>query len=178
MERAIPGVVVKRAELIVIARIKTGSVKKNFHDHGPGRGFTYEHSAILIVSHVIKGELHQPELPIMIHYGLLPVSNGWQNKPSQHGFAFDDAVHSPPEFPGESTIIYEANPDPGGLHRPSGEIHHKQIWLLRHNSSPKGKELGYDDRALATTNFLGIWDPEDLKPSEKLQELAKYIHAK
>ena len=155
--------VVEQAELIVIARIKEGSIKKIFH----GGGSSYEHRAILIVSRVIKGEFHEKELPIMIHYGLLPVSARYQNDLA-HG---DATVRSPPEEPGESVRIYEDNPSEG-FFRPSGDVHQEQIWLLRHRSSPRAKD--YSD--VSTTDLLGIWEPEDLQPPAKEQQLAKYLH--
>ena len=84
--------IVEQAELIVLARVKIGSMKKIFHDHKPG--MSYEHSAILIVSHVIKGEFHETELPIMIHYGLLPIASDYF---AAHHIAGEENFYSWPE---------------------------------------------------------------------------------
>ena len=165
--------IVESAELIVIARVKPGSIKKIWHDEKPG--LSYEHSAILFVSHVVKGECHETELPIIIHYGLLPISSGWFSKYHVPG---SEMRNSSPEGPGESTIIFEANPDPGGLNRQSEEVHHKQIWLLRHYSSPKAKAEHYSEHHLESTDILGIWTPEDLQPQKKLNVLEKYLSPK
>ena len=150
--------VIERSELIVLARIRVGSIKKMTNVG------SYEHSAILIVSHVLKGKFQERELPIIIHYGLLPVAARYEKNMADG----DATVRSPPEEPGETVRIYEDNPSLG-FFRPSGDVHTEQIWLLRHHSFPQAKDY------FATTNRLGVWAPEDIQPPTKEKQWAKYL---
>jgi hypothetical protein len=142
--------VVARAELIVIARVKEGSIKKVVHkDVG-----SYEHHAILLVTRVIKGVFNETELPITIHYELLPVSARYvkdmNTKPTS------------PEEPGEATRIFEDNPSMGYF-RPTDDVHKDQIWLLHRE--------GYDSQ----TKTLGVLNPEDIQPITKESRLKRLL---
>ena len=144
--------VVARAELIVVARVKEGSIKKVIHkDKG-----SYEHHAILVVTRVIKGVSHDAELPITIHYGLLPVSARYVKDMNTKATA--------PEEPGEATLIFEDNPSEGYF-RPTGDVHKDQIWLLHHNG------YGYDN----PPKTLGVLNPEDIQPTEKEGRLKRLL---
>ena len=137
--------VVARAELIVIARVKEESIKKVIHkDKG-----SYEHHAILVVTRVIKGVSHDAELPITIHYGLLPVSARYVKDMNTKATA--------PEEPGEATLIFEDNPSEGYF-RPTDDVHKEQIWLLHRKSQ---------------TNALGVLNPEDIQPITKTDRLKR-----
>src|SRR2546423_355451 len=65
---------VKHAELIVIGRLKTGSIVHVAEAAGGRSGS--EHRAVLIVTEVMKGRCDGREIPIIIHYGLKPVVGG------------------------------------------------------------------------------------------------------
>ncbi|MEY2487359.1 MAG: hypothetical protein QOH39_3007 [Verrucomicrobiota bacterium] len=158
------GEVVGRAELIVVARVKEGSIKKII----AGRGSSYEHHAILVISRVVKGELHKEELPITISYGLLPVSA----RQEKHMTPDEDATkRSGPEEPGESTKIYEDNPSMGFGPRVSGDVYQEQIWLLHRLGPPRG-----DNPELSPAGAFGISNPEDLQPLKKEQQLSALLH--
>jgi len=150
--------VVARAELIVLAHVKKGSITKLIRQNGS----SYEHRATLVVTNVIMGKVIEGELPIMIHYGLLPISASHEKNMTNGNVT----VRSPPEEKGEKTRIWEDNPSMG-FFRPSGDVYINQLWLLRHFSHPPTK----DDPDVATTNLFGIWDPEDIQPATKEQVL-------
>ena len=153
-------VVVDRSELMVLAHVKEGSITKITL---PAK---YEHRAVLILSRVIKGTLAAKEVPIIIHYGLLPVAVS-----SERYMAMEQSV---PEVVGEAVKIHEDNPSEG-FFRSSGDVHQDQIWLLRHHRFPSPKDH-YDGGE--TTDLLGIWDPEDLQASANEQKLSSYLHPK
>jgi hypothetical protein len=66
-------VLVRRAELIVVGRLKAGSVQKV--ERPEGRDVP-EHRAVLVVGEVLKGACDAQEIPIVIHYGLTPRDAG------------------------------------------------------------------------------------------------------
>jgi hypothetical protein len=152
--------VVKQAELIAVGHLKEGSLSRIPH---PG---SYEHRAVLIISRVIKGKANGQELPIIIHYGLLPVPARYEAQLDTNHFAELD--HIPPFSPDETIRIYEDNPSEG-FSRPSGDIRKDQIWLLRLHEKAGMR----DDPQIATTNAPGVWEPEDIQPLSKEQELEK-----
>jgi hypothetical protein len=152
--------VAQRAELIVIGQVKAGSLVRLLH-----RG-SYEHRAILLISRVIKGEYEKRELPIVIHYGLLPVPARYEGNLNDGSFVGLD--HIPPYSPDESIRIYEDNPSEG-FFRPSGDVRKDQIWCLRLH-----REAGVRDYPdIATTDALGVWDPEDIESLNKEQQFKR-----
>ena len=153
-------IIVDRSELIVLACVKEGSISKISL---PAK---YEHRAILIVSRVIKGNLEKKEIPIMIHYGLLPVAVS-----SERYMATEQSV---PEVEGEAVKIHEDNPSEG-FFRSSGDVHQDQIWFLRHHRLPSPRDH-HDDGE--TTDLFGIWDPEDLQAPANERKLSPYLHFK
>jgi hypothetical protein len=154
--------VVKRSDLIVLAHVEVGSIKKVLHEGGA----SYEHRAVLVVSRVIKGEFHNRKLPFKIPYGLIPVSAQYEKNIDQG----DATRRSPPEEPGETVRIYEDNPSEG-FFRPSGDVHQEQIWLLRHNLPPNANAYSGG----AADDILYISAPEDIQPLSKEQQLRKYL---
>lgn len=159
--------VVKRAELIIVAHVKDGSIKRIAHYRPISDGVSarsYEHRATLIVSRVIKGKLESHELPITIHYGLLPVPAREEYAWMRNGFREKDEM--PPYNNQEIIRIYEDNMGMG--RRNSEDIRKDQIWLLRRYGT---NGVQNDD----TTELLGIWDPEDIQSLTKEHELSKHL---
>src|SRR5436190_3015064 len=66
-------ILVKRSELIVVGRLKPGTIVYIPKPEGR-RGREYR--ATLIVKEVIKGECKDKEIPILIHHGLAPAVGG------------------------------------------------------------------------------------------------------
>lgn len=74
-------VVVRRSELIVVGRLKRGSVKYVPHKHVahptiPGNPASWEHHAMLTISEVLKGKTKENEMTIVLRYGLDPAVGG------------------------------------------------------------------------------------------------------
>jgi hypothetical protein len=69
--------VVERSELIVVAHIKEGSIMYVPHDKKSWEGASWEHHATLVIREVLKGKCADKEIPIIIHYGLDPVVEGY-----------------------------------------------------------------------------------------------------
>ncbi|HEV7401391.1 MAG TPA: hypothetical protein VGO11_00630 [Chthoniobacteraceae bacterium] len=138
--------VADRAELIVVGRIKVGSIKRVTREDGGA----YRHTAILIVTRTVKGVTQEKELPITIHYGLLPVSARFEKEMN--------IKPTLPEEPGQATRIFEDNPSEGYF-RPTGDIHQDQLWLLH--------RAGYE----SPSKTLGVLNPEDIQPATKEQRI-------
>jgi hypothetical protein len=156
--------VLQRAELIVVARLKPGSLARVQHRNSDGG--RYEHHAVLQISQVIKGKWEKSELPIIIHYGLLPVPARYAKTLNDSSFLAPDQI---PLYTSDETIrVFEDNPSEG-FFRPSGDIRKDQIWCLRLH-----REAGVrDDSSVATTDSLGVGDPEDIQPLSKEQEFKR-----
>lgn len=154
----------QKAEWIVLAHVKEGSIEKILH----GSKNNYEHRAALVVSRVIKGEVREKELRITIHYGLFPVSARYEKDLANDSVT---VLSKPSEEPGETVKIYENNAK-WGFTRPSGDVHQEQIWMLRHVNSP-AQVRGHAD--FDTIDLPGIWEPEDIQPPTKEQQLSKYL---
>jgi hypothetical protein len=159
--------IVERAELIVVAHIKDGSLARVIHIADGAR--SYEHRATLVITGVIKGGIQTREMPIIIHYGLLPVPARFDNMLDR----FVEMSRIPPYDAQEAIKIYEDNPSEG-FFRPSDDVRKDQIWLLRVHRTAGMR----DDADVATTDLPGVWDPEDIQKSGKEQDLRKYLNAK
>jgi hypothetical protein len=132
--------VVERSELIVVAHLKEGSVRKVSHEKPPNGGASWEHHAVLVITKVLKGKCDKQEIPLIIYYGLLPLVRGESKDSSKSGIQIlDDGGSSTSDIP-----VKDAGAD--------------NFWFLRKRSGIYGRELGTGD--------YGIVDPEDLQPLE------------
>ncbi len=134
--------VVERSELIVVARLKPGSVERVEHPREPGDGRSWEFHATLVISEVIKGESSDKEVPVILHYGLTPreiqaAENNAQAK--QPTIGIYDTGSSAMSFTPLITDASAAN-----------------VWFLRKRSGRFGREPGDGD--------FGVVDPEDIQP--------------
>src|SRR3954463_7942432 len=68
--------VVERSPIILVGRVKEGSLQYVPHQKKPTDGASWEHTATLAVDEVLKGKVVLKEFPIVIHYGLDPVVTG------------------------------------------------------------------------------------------------------
>ncbi len=148
--------VVQRAELIVVAHIKEGSIVYVPHVVKDGGGMSWEHHGTLLVAETIKGTPSEQEVPIIFHYGLDPLLADGRR---------DADPRRPPRIPNQAAvdpnspiIVY----DVGGRDGPvSGDIRQDQIWFLRAHESKDRPDDGRD-----STDTLGLWDPQDVQPLE------------
>jgi len=162
--------VVQRAETIVIGHIKSGSIEVTQY---PG---DYISRAILIVTTVIKGDTKNREIPIILNYGLLPVPDRLKDKVD----GVDDILKKLPQALNEKgpVLLFEDNPSEGCT-KISDDILQDQIWLLRQGKrdvsqvpSSSGLIGSFQD---VTVSGLGVWDPQDVQPLTKTQDLTELV---
>jgi hypothetical protein len=145
--------IVLRAQLIVIGHIKPGSIVKVDHKVPPGTGMSWEHHAVLIVTETLKGHAAGKEIPVIIHYGLDPITDGFAG-------LHPDRAKGVIEIYDTGNSAHSATPVSG-----SGDIRKDQIWLLRSEHS----------RFHESEDALGIYDPEDIQPLTRKKELQTLI---
>jgi hypothetical protein len=130
--------VVERSELIVVARLKQGSIQHVEHERKGDEGRSWEHHATLVITQVLNGKCDKTEIPIIIHYGLTPIVGDAKQAP-KGAIEIHDTGNS---AAGGPPLLKDANQD--------------HLWFLRKRSGRFGREPG-------TGNF-GIVDPEDVQP--------------
>jgi hypothetical protein len=64
-------------------------------------------------------------------------------------------------------VLFDNNPNGGSEDPLIADIRKDQIWLIR-----KGKG---DDRSVSSTDTLGVFEPQDVQPLSKEQQLKKYV---
>ena len=134
------GKVVEEAEIIVMARLKPGSVRIVHHE----KGRSWEHHLTLLVSEVLKGRSTEGELPIVVHYGLNVVTG--RKMDDTRGF-----MSAQPGYPEEAVDLFDHGDMAGWL---SEDIRKDHLWFLR---MLQGR--GRDGLPPA----LGIEEPSDLQ---------------
>lgn len=106
---------VEKAALIVVAHIKSDSITRT----------THEHTAVLVITTVIKGEKRQGELPATLSPGLLPMPARFEEKRNE----FRDLKSEHPCNGEKDVKIYDDNPDPEGG-AVTDDVSKDQIWFL------------------------------------------------
>jgi len=151
--------IVQRSELIVVGRLKRGSVISA----SPGEGYS-QYRARLAITNVLKGTIDDAEIPVIIYHGLTPLIGGYINEGGVmmdlrplYGETRKDAIHII-DTGGDTTF------DP--LVSDAGE---DNLWFLRRRSGNDGREAG-------TGNF-GIVDPEDVQPLSLQDYFLAYLSA-
>lgn len=144
--------IVERAQLIVVAHIKPDSLKRIDHPARNDKGKSHETRGMLVVTEILKGQAADNEIPIIIHYGLDPTAASQVAGMGFHGAKPDEVI---------------ALWDNGGEGaRIANDIRKDYIWLLRiqqHWLHDEGKDA------------LGIYDPEDIQPITKKQQLQALV---
>jgi hypothetical protein len=143
--------VVARSEQIVVARVQEGSIRREPLRDGLTGAAAYIHHAMLSVTEVIKGDLKETQIPIIIHYGLLPVVRG-KTRPA--GAPRDIRGRRGDEAEGSIRIGDMATHSFAPLAVEDART--DNLWFLRRRSGYFGREPGQGD--------YGIVDPEDLQP--------------
>lgn len=138
--------VVERSELIVVAHLKPGSIKKIDHDKQPWEGASWEHHATLVITTVLKGKCDKKEIPVIAHYGLKPV----ERDGAKGGIDIFDTGSS--AFGGGS-LVKDAGQD--------------NLWFLRKRSGTYGREPGTGD--------FGVVDPQDVRPLDLKPYFLSYM---
>lgn len=140
-------VIVARSELIVTGHLEKNSIEYVPHDNKPDEGRSWEHHATLIASGVLKGDLKQKEIPIIIHYGLTPKVDG--------RFLFSGYGMSLPGNPKDAIEIWDTGNSRRSFEPIVKDAGQKIIWFLRRRSGRRGERSGIDK--------FGIVDPEDIQ---------------
>jgi hypothetical protein len=141
--------VVERSELIVVAHLKEGSIRKISHEKPPNSAASWEHHATLVITTVLKGKCDKQEIPLIIHYGLLPLVRG-ESKNSAKNVV---------------QILDDGGSEMGDI--PVKDAGEDNLWFLRKRSGIYGREPGTGD--------YGIVDPEDLQPLESKPYFLCYL---
>jgi hypothetical protein len=145
--------VVERSEVIAIAHIKRESIRFVRSDH-------WEHQARLVITEVLKGALADTEIPITIHFGLLPVVGGYVKRPE----FMVNLRTTGQEYPKDHIAIIDfALPAVDPIVPDAGCDH---LWFLRRRSGPRGEQPG---------TLYGIVDPEDLRPLALKEYFLAYL---
>ncbi len=154
------GEVVERADAIVVATIKPGSIKYVPHTaKKPSHGRSWEHHVTIVVKRTIKGELTAGEHRVILHYGLTPCVGG---KWAQDGnlVNLQDREDGVIEIVG-STLRH-------GFRDEVDDVREDHVWLLR-----RGHAGGTG--VVDPKEMLGIVDPTDVQPLERLSYLELYL---
>jgi hypothetical protein len=169
--------VVARAELIVVAKMKPGSLIFVRYpqdvilppDQGDPAGSPihvpiWEHRLELLVSEVLKGQMSGTSMVVRITGQLQPLVG-------RHGInPFE--VH---EFPGtnyskDMVELFRFSSSNAGEPPVTGDIRTNHIWLLRRN-----RTLSPDIEPGSTSELQAVYDPEDVQPISKRSDLLQYL---
>ena len=143
--------VIERSELIVVAHLKGGTIEHVPHKQRPGEG-AWEHHATLVITDVLKGKFDEKEIPIIIHYGLTPVTGGYVKRTN----FMIDRRGGREDYPKDIIEILDTGNSCHGLPPLVKDARQDNLWFLRKRSGAYGRKPG--------TGKYGIVDPEDLQP--------------
>ena len=138
--------IVSRAELMVVGHIKDGSLVRIPH----GNGSSWEHHVELVIDEVLKGQCASNSMIVSIHYGLDPMVG----EAGARTNARPDAVE-----------VWDTGNSGRSGTPVSGDLRTNQIWLLRQEKNAANED----------TDWIGIYDPEDIQPVSRKAELMKYL---
>ncbi len=149
--------VVERSELIVVAHIKVGSVEYIPREATQAEHAGWVHHATLTITEVLKGQCDNEEIPIIIHFGLTPIVEGYARGQKYW------ITYGAPErtFPKDIIEIYDTGNSASGGPPLVKDAKEDNLWFLRRLKGIYGREPG--------SGNYGITDPEDLR-SLKLKE--------
>jgi hypothetical protein len=163
-------VVVERSDLIVAGFLRESSITYVPHQNRAGLVESWEHHASVVVTEVIKGQTHEKEIPIVIHYGLAPkvggkfLCPGYGMSTSTKGWldtiSRKYGILEPVEIWDTGSSAFGSKPvvaDAGGVN----------LWFLRKLPSLWGQNGG-------RRNF-GVTDPEDIQPFEFKNYFLAYL---
>ena len=149
--------IVSRADLIVVGKIKEGSIVFVPHDT-KDEGASWEYHVELLIFEVLKGQISSNSMIVSIHYGLTPVIDGY----SSNRFSMINVKDSRMNYPNGIIEIVDSGSNGGIV---TGDIRTNHIWLLHHVQPPIHND----------SDMIGVIDPEDIQPISKKDELLKYL---
>jgi hypothetical protein len=152
--------IMDNAQLVVVAHIQTNSLRSIPH------GSSYETQATLVVDHAIKGKKNNGEIPIMIHYGVVPIPQSCAEK---IGTDFDRDLPFSYDY-SKPILLFEDNPSEG-FALVCSDIRKDQIWFLRRYTRST-----YDDTVMTNDGALGVLDFRDVQPMTKEKLFRKIVN--
>lgn len=141
-------VIVSRAELIVVGHIQENSLVRIRHTNEI-YGSSWEHYANLEITDVLKGQVSSNLMAVSIHYGLDPIAG-------RKGFR-TNAINDSVEIWDTGNSIQTGFPI-------SGDIRTNHIWFLHRVQ-----------KLVSDSDWIGIYDPEDIQPIARKDELLKHL---
>ena len=149
--------IVERSELIVVGSLKPDSLVIVPHPKPKYGGISWETHATLIVREIIKGELKEKEIPIVIRYGL-DVSIGGENLNRGR-------LEKNTPLPKADKILLIDTGNSAFSFGPGWDLAKDNLWLLRQKTQ----------RAQPNDTSFGIEDPEDVQPLTLRKYLECYL---
>jgi hypothetical protein len=145
---------VSRAGLVVVGKINPGSIVFVPHD-GKNGSASWEHHAELLISEVLKGQAPSNSMIVSIHYGLDP-DNGRSriNVPWPGGGSTNEAIE-----------ILDTGSTKQASAPVASDIQNDHVWLLHSETNSANND----------TDWIGVYDPEDIQPLTNRDEVLKYL---
>lgn len=137
---------VQKSDLIVIAHVKPGSIVFIPQEGGS----SWRHTAVLVISEVIKGKNASTELPVVFRYGMDPLVIGKDGNIRGVSRGISD--------PNSQIVMGYQGGEYGTI---PGDLAKDHIWFLRFPPAP----IHPTDKP-ADQNVLGVSEPEELQPVE------------
>ena len=160
--------IVSRAELIVVGKVKPGSIVLVPHET-KDQGASREHHAELLIDEVLKGQTSTTSMVVSIHYGLDPVVGGY----TSNRFGMLDARSTRTNYPKDVIEIFDTGSSSVSLAPITGDIRTNHVWLLHH---VKYTSPGFPTFAtIHDSDMIGVVDPEDIQPIGKRDELLRQL---
>lgn len=167
--------VVKTAELIVIGHLEIDSIKYVPHNN-PISGRSWEHHAVLSIAEVLKGDLKEKEIPIIIHYGLDPVVGGyWEYDGSMVNLRGDRQ-----DYPKDIIEIIDTGSSGSSLEPLVKDAGKDNIWFLCRKSASSEEISGNNNFGIAAPEFLQALELKEYilayltdNPEKNIRELTK-----
>jgi hypothetical protein len=153
--------VVARAELIVVAKMRPGSLVFVAHTNRWHDPPICENHLELLVSEVLKGQLLATSVVISVKFGYVLVGG-------QSSDPFWGPRYVGTNYPKDVVEIFDGII--GNTEPITGDIRTNHIWLLRHDRS-----LTPSPEANFSSENPAIYDPEDIQPIARRKELVKYL---
>jgi hypothetical protein len=150
--------IVSRATLIVVGHICDASLIRVEHPKDVVGGQSWEHHVDLEISEVLKGQTPSNSMVVSIHYGLDP---GVIPPGAPHDWQWVRATN----YQAGAVRLWDTGNSGVQFSPFTGDIRTNHIWLLRQVQKPVN-----DD-----TDWIGIYDPEDIQPMSKKSELMTYL---
>jgi hypothetical protein len=166
--------VVSRAEVIVVGRMKAGSLtflSRAANTNGQTDSLspkhqapTWEHHLELIISEVLKGQVSATSLVVSVKYGLDPFVGGcFSNQ-------FTVINIGDTNYAKDVVQIFDTGSSTRPLRAITGDIRTNHIWLLRHDQAQNS-----DGKTNSGPDIIAVYDPEDIQPVARRAELLKYL---